>query len=146
MHNVLFTCRLRANQYHRWFHILHKLKLYALHPLVCLYFLLCESEFLRNAKHLEKPTVFYVTVYVIWFDIAEPIYKSRMSFGKNHQYIFTTHSTTTNSTSQQPHQDEGPRSSLSLRPRSCISCTRLVSWIPIQVSNRPIFFWIHQPN
>jgi len=50
-----------------------------------------------------------------------------MSFGKNHHYIFTTHLITTNKTSQQPHQDEGPRSSLSLRPRSCIGCTWMAS-------------------
>ena len=105
-----------------------------------MYFLLCESEFLRNKKHLEKPTVFYVTVYVILFDIAKPIYKSRMSFDKNHHYIISTYSTTTNRTSQQPHQDEGPRSSLNLHPRSCIRCTWVVSWIPIQVSNTPIYF------
>ena len=50
-----------------------------------------------------------------------------MSFGKNHHYIFTTHLTTTKKASQQPHQDEGPRSSLNLRHWSYIGCTWMAS-------------------
>ena len=68
-----------------------------------------------------------------------------MSFGKNHHYIFTTHLTTTKKASQQPHQDEGTRSSLNLRHWSYIGCTWMVSWIPIQVSYTPISLK-HQPN